>query len=267
VSDERISDGRMGEDVDRLIARMGALLASLEAEQDPGRFFLGTYLRITEAVRAALQDGRFEDPGWVAGWDVDFAGLYLDALEAYRRDPATAPEPWRRAFGARAELRPEAHVLLGVNAHINFDLPQSLVRVIPAAEFADPAALARRERDHERIDGVLASRVATEDVELQRAGDPRTLLDRLLTPANHLATRLFLREARRKVWANAAVLHRARAAGGEEYRARLAELEALSAARVADLMRPGPVLLRLAVRGFGVTLAPAGPGRSGRVGG
>jgi Family of unknown function (DUF5995) len=247
----------VGGALDVLMARMVALLAPLEAAGDPARFFLGTYLRTTEAVRLALDDGLFEDPAWVAEWDVDFAGFYLDALEAHRRDPATAPAPWRKAFGAAASLPPEAHVLLGMNAHINFDLPQSLVRVIPDDEFADPVALASRGRDHERIDGVLAGRVATEDVELQRAGDPRTVIDRVLTPVNHVATQLFLREARRKVWANTVVLHRARLAGDDEYRRRVAELEERSAARVADLLRPGPVLVRLAVRGFGVTLPPA----------
>jgi Family of unknown function (DUF5995) len=247
----------VGESVDDLIARMVALLAALETDGDPARHFLATYLRTTQAVRTALDDDLFEDPGWVARWDVDFADLYLAALEAHRRDPASAPAPWRRAFGARPSLKPQGHVLLGVNAHINYDLPQSLVRVIPAADFDDPTALAGRERDHERIDRVLSSRVSAEDVELQHAGDPRTLLDRVLTPLNHAASQRFLREARAKVWANTAVLHRARLAGDPQYRARLAELEALSAARVADLVRPGPVLIRLAVRGFGITLAPA----------
>jgi hypothetical protein len=247
----------VGESVDDLIARMVALQSGLEADRDPARYFLGTYLRTTQAVRAALEEDLFEDPSWVARWDVDFAGLYLDALEAHRRDPATAPAPWREAFGARSSLRPEGHVLLGINAHINFDLPQSLVRVIPEAEFADPVALAGRERDHERIDRVLSARVMAEDVELQRAGDPRTWLDHRMAPLNHAASQRFLREARRKVWANTAVLHRARLAGEPEFRRRLAELEVLSAGRVADLVRPGPVLLRLAVRGFGVSLAPA----------
>ena len=41
------------------------------------------------------------------------------------------------------------------------------------------------------------------------------------------------------------------------YAQRPAELERLPAARVADLTRPGNVLLRLAARGFGVIL-PAG---------
>src|SRR4051794_1898123 len=136
------------------MARMVAMLAPLEAAGDPARFFPGTHPRPTEAGRLALADGLFEDPAWVAEWEVDFAGFYLDALEAHRRDPASAPAPWREAFGAAASLPPEAHVLLGMNAHINFDLPQSLVRVIPDAEFADPVVLAARRRDHQRIDGV-----------------------------------------------------------------------------------------------------------------
>jgi hypothetical protein len=246
--------GRVGGAVDELITRMVTLLEDLEATGDPARFFLGTYLRTTQAVRRALDDGRFEDPAWVAEWDVEFAGFYLDALETYRLDPESAPDPWRRAFGAARSLPPEAHVLLGMNAHINFDLPQSLVRVIPDDEFTDPGTLARRERDHERIDRVLASRVAAEDAELVRVGGRRSLLDRLLAPANRAASRLFLREARRKVWANTAVLHDAAVRGDGAYQRRLGQLEALSAGRVADLLRPGPVLLRLAVHGFGVTL-------------
>ncbi|HEX8093062.1 DUF5995 family protein, partial [Jatrophihabitans sp.] len=121
-------------------------------------------------------------------------------------------------------------------------------------EFADPDLLARRRLDHERIDTVLASRVKAEDTELE---DHRRLLDRALTPLNRLASKRFLREARLKVWHNVAELHAARLLGDEAYRARLAELEVLSAARIADLLAPGQVLLRLAVAGFGVTLPPA----------
>jgi hypothetical protein len=242
-------------DVAALIARMTGLLRLLEEAGDPARFFLGTYLRTTRAVAAALDAGAFEDPGWVAGWDVDFAGLYLYALEAYRVDPAGVAEPWRLAFGARADLPPEAHVLLGMNAHINFDLPQSLVRVIPAEDFDHPERLDLRRRDHERIDAVLAARVAEEDVALQLAGGRRTPLDRVLAPANRTASRLFLRESRRKVWANAVALHEARLCGPADSAVCLADLEAASAARVRDLLRPGPVLLRLAAHGFGVTVS------------
>jgi hypothetical protein len=80
-------------------------------------------------------------------------------------------------------------------------------------------------------------------------------MDRIAAPANRAASRVFLRESRRKVWANAHALHAARLAGSDAYAAMLARLEAASAARVRDLLRGGPVLLRLAVRGFGVTMS------------
>jgi uncharacterized protein DUF5995 len=240
--------------VDALVARMKELRAPLEADRDPARFFLSTYLRTTQAVGAAIDGGEFEDPAWVSAWDVDFAGLYLDALAAHTRDPAAPPRPWRLAFGARPDLPPEAHVLLGMNAHINYDLPQSLVRVIPPEGFADPEVRALRRRDHERIDRVLASRVAAEDGELHRAGGRRTALDRLFSPANRTATQVMLRESRRKVWVNAAELDAARRRGPDALARRVADLEAAAADRVDDLLRPGPVLLRLAVRGFGVRL-------------
>ena len=86
------------------------------------------------------------------------------------------------------------------------------------------------------------------------AGTGVPLLDRLLRPFNRLGTQRFLREARVKVWANAIALNRARRQGPDAYAARLAELEELSAAKVADLQAPGQVLLKLAATGFGVRL-------------
>ncbi len=243
--------------VDELIDRMQGLLDGLTADGDPARHFLGTYLRTTRAVGAAIDAGRFEDPDWVTAWDVDFAGLYLDALEAHRRDPATPPAPWRAAFATDRATRPEGHVLLGMNAHINFDLPQSLVRVIGPADFADPTVLDSRRRDHERIDEVLAGRVSEEDRELEASGSRRTPLDRVMGGANRAAARALLRESRRRVWLNTEALHAARLSGPEALARRVAQLEEVSAARVADLTRGGPVLLRLAVFGFGVSLPPA----------
>lgn len=219
------------------------------------RLFLETYRRTTVAVATAVDDAEFEDPGWVERWDVVFADLYLNALDHDIAGRPDVPRPWRLAFDAPARLPALRHVLLGINAHINYDLPQALLAVISDAEFADPQLVARRRRDHERIDGVLSARVGAEDSELGEMSPP-TLVDRLLQPLNRLAFKRFLREARQKVWHNTIELQRARAAGQETYAARLAELEVLSAARIADLVAPGPVLLRLAVAGFGVTLPP-----------
>jgi uncharacterized protein DUF5995 len=243
--------------IEELIARMAALLEPLEAAGDKRRYFHATYQRTTIAVAGELGRGAFADAEWVERWDVAFAGLYLDALEADMagRTPAG---PWAIAFGAPDGLPPLRHVLLGMNAHINYDLPQALVAVISDEQFGDAALLARREADHRAIDDVLAARVAAEDEELARLSGPPPLLDRVLRPLNRLGSQRFLREAREKVWANATALSRARRLGPDAYAAALAQLEELSAAKVAALQAPGQVLLRLAATGFGVRLPAPG---------
>jgi hypothetical protein len=239
--------------VAEVVARMQQRLDRLPADQQQLAAFLGTYLRTTLAVGTAVDDGGFEDPAWVERWDVAFAELYLTALDANLAGAPAVPRPWRLAFDAPAELPALRQVLLGINAHVNYDLPQAMLAVISPADFADPVLLGRRQRDHERIDAVLAGRVAAEDDQLS-AG--QTQLDRLLRPLNRLASKRFLREARQKVWHNVAELHAARLIGPDSYQQRLGELEVLSAARIADLLAPGQVLLRLAVAGFGVLLPP-----------
>jgi hypothetical protein len=71
--------------------------------------------------------GRFEDAARMASFVEGFAGRYLDA----DREPATASACWRAAFDVAADgdLLIVQQLLLGINAHVNFDLPQAVVAV------------------------------------------------------------------------------------------------------------------------------------------
>ena len=242
--------------IDVLIDRMQFMLTAIPAA-DPRRFFHSTYTRTTMAVGDELRARRFADNDWVERWDVAFASLYLDALNVWQRGEAPTG-PWQIALDATKgpHLPPLRYVLLGMNAHINFDLPQALLAVLTDEEFDDVDLIRKRAADHAHIDGILASRVAAEDQELKKVELPgdRTMLDRLLTPFNRLGTKRFLKEARAKVWSNARKLAEARRKGPAALQARLAELERLSQERVTDLNRPGQVLLELSRNGFGVLL-------------
>ena len=153
--------------IEGLIDRMQALLGPLEAADDPLLYFHATYLRTTIAASQEIHRGGFVDADWVEHWDVAFADLYLDALQIAMagRPPS---KPWQIAFGAPRELPALRHVLLGMKAHIDFDLPQAIVSVIDDGEFDDAVLLARREADHEKIDRVLASRISAEEAELSQ---------------------------------------------------------------------------------------------------
>jgi hypothetical protein len=241
--------------IDEVVEQLQQRIDALPHDQIHRRTFITTYQRTTQAVGDAVRAAFFEDPDWVVRWDITFAELFIVAHDADQTG-GHVPRPWRLAFQADPKLPTIVHLLLGMNAHINYDLPPATLSAITDHDFEDPVLIDRRRRDHERIDQILARRVAAED---HAIGGARSLLDRILTPANRLSSRRFLREARGKVWLNVAELQRARLAGTSAYNARLAELEVLAAAKIADLLRPGQVLLRLALTGFGVTLPPPPP--------
>ena len=244
--------------IDSRIAEMDRIEAELVAADDRNRLFHASYNRTTHAVRDEIAQARFADNQWAEMWDVAFADLYLDALTKWQAAQAL-PKPWVIAFEASRERLPLLrHVLLGMNAHINYDLPQALLAVISDSQFGDPALLALREADHRHVDQILAKRVAREEEYLAKdelAGD-RTFIDSALRPLNRLGTKRFIKEARTKVWRNALALAGARRAGPKEYERKLAELETLSERKVAQLLEPGHVLLKLARKGFGVVMTP-----------
>jgi hypothetical protein len=242
---------------DALLARMEEIDERLIAANDERQHFHGAYLRSTRSVLAEAEAGGFRDGQWAERWGIAFAELYLNAFDAWEAGEET-PGPWRVAFEASQDpdLTPFHHALVGINAHINYDLPQALLAVITDEEFEDERVLALRAADHNHVDTLLVRRVPEEDRRMALVEEPgdRTLVDRLMKPFNRAGTKRFLKDGRKKVWRNTHILSRARRRGPQEYDAQLARLESLCQERIADLLEPRFVIVRLAIRGFGVEL-------------
>lgn len=89
--------------------------------------FNRTYLIITRNVRQHLRKGGFEHPDFLQRFDARFAHYYLHALQQYlRQEPV--PRAWQHAFetAQRRGASPLVCMALGVNAHVNNDIPQVL---------------------------------------------------------------------------------------------------------------------------------------------
>ncbi|MEA2024362.1 MAG: DUF5995 family protein [Actinomycetota bacterium] len=248
---------------DPLIAHMEEIGERLIADNDERQYFHGAYLRSTRAVMEDAAAGQFVDPAWAERWGLAFADLYMKAFLAWERGDPT-PGPWQVAFDVSKDpyVPPVRHALLGINAHINYDLPQALLAVITQEEFDDDEVMALRASDHAHVDSILVQRVPEEDkriMELEAPGD-RNFVDTLMSPFNRAGTRRFLKEGRDKVWSNTRLLNDARRQGPDVYAGELAVLEALSQERVADLVTPRYVIMRLARHGFGVVLPPRATG-------
>ena len=110
------------------LARMTTLTDQWEAAHDRRAIFLGCYRLMTRNMLDAIEAGRFHDGEWVSRLLGRFANYYFAALERFEQDGANTPPVWKLAFDATRDedVTTLQHLLLGVNAHINFDLVFSL---------------------------------------------------------------------------------------------------------------------------------------------
>jgi hypothetical protein len=113
---------------------------------------------MTERMLQALNAGRFLDPVWVHGLLARFADYYFDALDAYERRAPSTPVVWSWAHDIACQQIsvPVENMLLGINAHINYDLPLALRDVLQAEwPHLTEAERERRLEDHTRVNLVI----------------------------------------------------------------------------------------------------------------
>ena len=188
------------------------LLEELE-HGDPARFFLGTYLRTTRAVGAALDGRRLRGPGLGRGAGTSTSPAATST--PWTRTGATPPRrrrAWRRAFGA--EPGPAARGARAARHERAHQLRPAAVAGGGSSrpeDFADPAPAVQpppRPRAHRRHPGRAGRATRTSRWSSPVAGGPWwTGSSPRSTGA---AAGVFLKESRRKVWANASALHAAR---------------------------------------------------------
>jgi hypothetical protein len=138
-----------------VVARMDALSARWP-RTDGVRAFNEMYLETTRQVATALAGRTFTDREFIDRLDVRFADLYFDALEAHEQDPGSAPRCWSVLIEARHNpgTHPLQFALVGMNAHITYDLPRALVATVQ--EFGGDLEDAGLREDFLAVNGVLA---------------------------------------------------------------------------------------------------------------
>lgn len=171
---------------------------------------------MTQTVRSAIAAGAFGDAEWAASYLVTFANHYRRAVIAFeRRSFESLPRPWLIGFvaAARGETFVAQDALLGINAHINYDLTYTLRDLE-----IDPDRGVKR-ADHDRINDILARLVQTVQdalVEMYAAAGVAGI-DRFFDPLDDRLALLGLEESREFAWRNAVLLADLPAWAAERY--------------------------------------------------
>ncbi|HEY0606818.1 MAG TPA: DUF5995 family protein [Herpetosiphonaceae bacterium] len=177
-------------------------------QRDRRAIFVTAYLVITGAIRRSVAEQRFADNDWAARYAISFANLYRQALLDFeRQDLAAVPKAWRIAFETASGNHSLAlqDLLLGINAHINHDLPLALAEVT-----IDPD----RDRcyaDHNAVNLVLRAAVDQLQQQICRVYAPiLTVLDLAGGDLDEELAGFSVAKARESAWVAAVSLANAR---------------------------------------------------------
>jgi hypothetical protein len=193
-----------------LVLKMHAHIRLWEESGDERALFLRCYSLMTENMLAAIGRKEFDDPAWVERLLHRFAEYYFIALEAYENEPESSPAVWQLAHKAAGEAQASAlqKMLLGVSAHINYDLVFALADLLRMEwEAHSHEQRASRYADHCRVNDIIGGTVdAVQDQVLEPAMPLMEMMDRLMGPVDELLISRLISGWRETVWQNAARL-------------------------------------------------------------
>lgn len=180
--------------IDDVVTLLDEITTQARAAGTRDGYFSALYAQVTRAVR----DATFDDTAWVRALDVAFANRYFDARDRWLAGTST-PRSWQVAFAAtaRPDLCVLQHLLLGMNAHINYDLGPA------AASFTSAAELPGRHADFERVNDVLGALLPKVQAALDRYSPMLDVVDRLGARSDEAIAGFSMGVAREEAWFSA----------------------------------------------------------------
>jgi hypothetical protein len=186
--------------IDEVLKQLDAIIADSVKNNDPSGFFAYIYRRTTAEIKKSIVKGEFEDNDRMEKFDVLFANKYLEAYRDFHGSLSVC-RPWAAAFRAKNDRQTIIqHVILGMNAHINYDLGMA------AAEFTRGGEIDKLKNDFMKVNEVLNSLVDELQVKVGRVSRLMFLLDWIGKRSDEEVMNFSMAKARQQAWNFATVL-------------------------------------------------------------
>src|SRR5215208_3396730 len=161
--------------------------------------FADTYLLLTKEMKRTIKRDPhfFSDNRWLIYEDVTFANFYLAIL----KKGAKIPEAWQIAFdtAANGDQNAAQDMLLGINAHVQRDMPY----VLASVGLRKPDGTSRKP-DHDSPNQVLQNAYETIVRDVERRYDPLiAVTNSSATPLDDFGGLEMVKGWREGVWRNA----------------------------------------------------------------
>ncbi|ETI69793.1 hypothetical protein BAVI_05729 [Neobacillus vireti LMG 21834] len=195
--------------IQQVLDVMTEKLLALQRNEDHRVVFHHVYLLMTKEMQKRLSSGFFLDSDWMERVLVGFANFYFHAIDAYEAG-LPCPPAWDLAFRITSENKGLVllDALLGINAHINSDLPVVMYEILKEDQaWPDARIMLRRHQDHNRINDVLKDLIDIVQDELALHYDRFIhLIDLLMGRRDESFASFVLNHCRTNVWYNTELL-------------------------------------------------------------
>jgi hypothetical protein len=140
--------------INDVIIVLDSIIAESEKTNNPLGYFAVLYRKVTIKVKEGIETFYFENAERMEKLDIVFAKRYIDAYYAWQQNEAVS-QSWKIAFelAENKKILVFQHFLLGMHAHINFDLG------IAAAEISTKDNIYNLKNDFDKINRILSSLV------------------------------------------------------------------------------------------------------------
>lgn len=208
--------------------QMSELLAGMDKTADGRAAFLRCYSMMSQNMVSAIDDGAFNDPEWMRRLIDHFAWYYFQALEKYDREKPSAPPVWSLAHDTACQGTCSIlqKLLLGINAHINYDLVLALTDLMDEEwKKHTPALRNSRFEDYCKVNEIISQTVdSVQDLVLETHSPEMELLDVAMGRVDEWLISRLIRSWRDEVWEQAAIfLENADPAARQQLRDQLEE--------------------------------------------
>ncbi len=193
----------MSPDDQALIERMNLLSREWESMEDNRHIFLRCYSMMTANMLQALDESRFQDNAWVRKLLHRFADYYFDALACFDCGDKV-PAVWEEAHRTTATRKMHVlqNLLLGVNAHINYDLVLTLDEILRNEWDTLPEETrALRYADHCLVNQIIGETIdAVQDEVVEDISPIMDIVDRIMGRQDERMLLYLISKWRDEVW-------------------------------------------------------------------
>ncbi|MFO7824811.1 MAG: DUF5995 family protein [Cyclobacterium sp.] len=192
------------QDVQALLVNMQDRVENWKNTGDQRHVFLGCYSMMSHNMYTALTKEQFLNADWVGRLLLRFSEYYFEALAHYEENPKVSPAVWRQVHDAslNPEINVTQHLLLGVNAHINYDLPLALYDCLVESwnQLSEPDKHSLR-TDHELVNEIIADTIdAVQDSIINPSSWSMAAIDVLMGRLDEWLLSKLISSWRNEVW-------------------------------------------------------------------